>query len=117
MTALTSHHLHSSLSHARTTQEAGRWHVRRLLSEMRDLLTADAPSYDGWLAAREAGMLRERNALLARVATLTPRVLHDTPLDDLRSELQRLLVDVEHHLQRRRDLAWDEVSQELGGSE
>jgi hypothetical protein len=35
----------------------------------------------------------------------------------VRDEAGRLLVDVEHHLQRRRDLAWDEVELDLGGSE
>ena len=43
--------------------------------------------------------------------------LNSQPVDDLRDRMLRLLVDVEHHLQRRRDLAWDEVELELGGSE
>ena len=45
------------------------------------------------------------------------QVLADPPVEDLRDRMLRLLVDVEHHLQRRRDLAWDEVELELGGSE
>jgi hypothetical protein len=95
-----------------------RWRARGMLSELRDLLTSESPvSTDGWLAARGAGMIRERNTLLARVAALGPQLLTDAALDDLRDRMGRLLVDVEHHLQRRRDLAWDEVELELGGSE
>ena len=110
-------HLHAAVAEP---GEPGRWRwrARGLLSELRDLLTSESPvSTDGWLAARGAGMVRERNALLARVAALGPQLLADAPLDDLRDRLGRLVVDVEHHLQRRRDLAWDEVELELGGSE
>lgn len=116
MTATSLHQLRSALSDAPTI-DAWRWQVRRMLADLRDLLTADAGPYDAWLAAREAGMLRERNALLGRVAVLGPRVLRSPAGDQLHSELRRLLVDVDHHLQRRRDLAWDEVELELGGSE
>jgi hypothetical protein len=74
------------------------------------LLTEHAPADDGWLAARHAGLARERTALLARIdaAAAAPGPAPD---------LDRLAVDVDHHLQRRRDLAWDDVELELGGSE
>lgn len=110
-------HLHAAVAES---DEPGRWRwrARGLLSELRDLLTSESPvAADGWLAARGAGMIRERNALLTRVAALGPQLLADGPVDELRDRLGRLLVDVEHHLQRRRDLAWDEVELELGGSE
>lgn len=116
MPATSLHQFRSALSDAPTI-EAWRWQVRRMLSELRDLLAVDSGPYGGWLAAREAGMLRERNALLGRVAALGPQVLRDPSGDQLRTELRRLLVDVDRHLQRRRDLAWDEVELELGGSE
>lgn len=109
--------LQSRISHARSPS-AWRWQVRRTLAEVRDLISAESPAdYDGWLAARGASMLRERNALLERLAELGPRVLREPTLDAVRADVRRLLVDVEHHLQRRRDLAWDEVELELGGSE
>jgi hypothetical protein len=110
-------HLHAAVSE---TGAPGpwRWRARGILSELRDLLATESPvAVDGWLAARGAGVLRERNQLLARVAALGPQVLADPPVEDLRDRMLRLLVDVEHHLQRRRDLAWDEVELELGGSE
>lgn len=108
--------LHARLSDARTP-DAWRWQVRRALIDVRDLLTADAPgAHDGWLAARGAGVQRERNALLGRLGQLGPRVLRE-PMAEVRGEVRRFLVDVEHHLQRRRDLVWDEVELELGGSE
>lgn len=97
---------------------AWRWQVRRTLGEVRDLLALDpSASYDGWLAARGAGVLRERDALLVRLADLGPRVIREPTVDAVRADVRRLLIDVGHHLQRRRDLAWDEVELELGGSE
>lgn len=74
------------------------------LADVLDRLAAESPAYGGWLAARSQGVDRERQALLARLTVL-------------RGDLDRLLVDVDHHLQRQRDLAWDEVELELGGSE
>ena len=62
-------------------------------------------------------MLRERNALLARLGTLGPQVLEHPDTDAVHADVQRLLVDVGHHAQRLHDLAYDEVELELGGSE
>jgi hypothetical protein len=95
-----------------------RWEVRQRMAEVRDALLAESDhGGDGWLAAREVGLVRERNVLLGRLSALGPRVLEDPDVDEVRSELHRLLVDVSHHLQRVRDLAYDAVELELGGSE
>jgi hypothetical protein len=116
MTA-TLHHLHTRVSDALSPSSAWRWQVRRALVEVRDLLSVDVPvARDSWLAARRGGMQRERDALMARLNRLGARVLRESPRE-VRPEVRRLLVDVDHHLQRRRDLAWDEVELELGGSE
>lgn len=122
MSTVTAHHLHSPsadyTARAAGTPDSWRWRARALLAELRDLLVSDAPApYDGWLAARGAGMLRERDVLLSRVGVLGPQVVQEPADDAVRTELDRLVVDVEHHLQRRRDLVWDEVGLELGGSE
>lgn len=122
MTAVTTHHLHTALAEdvtpAAGTSGSWRWRTRTLLADLRDLLVTDySTSEDGWLAARGAGMLRERDVLLSRVAALGTQVLQAPAIGAVRSELGRLVVDVEHHLQRRRDLVWDEVELELGGSE
>lgn len=95
-----------------------RWSVRQRMAGVRDALLAE-PGHggEGWLAAREVGLIRERDALLARLSELGPRVLEDPDVDGVSSELHRLLVDVSHHVQRRHDLAYDEVGLELGGSE
>ena len=95
-----------------------RWGVRQRMTAVRDLLLAETGhGGEGWLAAREIGLLRERNALLGRLSALAPRVLEDPDVDGVSSELHRLLVDVSHHVQRLHDLAYDEVGLELGGSE
>jgi len=116
MTAVSTHH-HTALA-ADGTPGSPRWHTRLLLADLRDrLVSEDAGPDDGWLAARGAGMLRERDALLARIGAVGTQVVLDPGAGAVRSALTRLVVDVEHHLQRRRDLAWDEVELELGGSE
>jgi hypothetical protein len=95
-----------------------RWRLRRQLATLRDALVAEAGNgADGWTVARQGGMLRERNALLARVGTLGSRVLEHPDPDVVHLDVQRLLVDVGHHAQRLHDLAYDEVELELGGSE
>ena len=95
-----------------------RWSVRQRMAGVRDaLLSEPGHGHEGWLAAREVGLLRERDALLGRLRALGPRVLEDPDVDGVSSELHRLLVDVSHHVQRLHDLAYDEVGLELGGSE
>jgi hypothetical protein len=122
MTAVSTHHRHTPLADdaapAAGTPDSWRWRARGLLAELRDLLVTDSPaSLDGWLAARGAGMLRERDMLLSRLGTIGAQLMQEPATGTVRTELRRLVVDVEHHLQRRRDLAWDEVELELGGSE
>ncbi|GAA1780116.1 hypothetical protein GCM10009795_027900 [Nocardioides hankookensis] len=95
-----------------------RWRVRQQMATVRDALVAEAGNgADGWTVARQGGMLRERNALLARVGSLGSRVLEHPDPDAVHLDVQRLLVDVGHHAQRLHDLAYDEVELELGGSE
>jgi hypothetical protein len=95
-----------------------RWRVRQEMAAVRDALIAEAGNgADGWTAAREGGMLRERNALLVRMGRLGPRVLEHPDPDVVHLDVQRLLVDVGRHIQRLNDLAYDEVELELGGSE
>lgn len=95
-----------------------RWSVRQSMAAVRDALVAEiGQGGEGWLAAREGGLRRERTALLGRLSALGPRVLENPDVDEVRAELHRLLVDVSHHMQRLHDLAYDEVELELGGSE
>ncbi len=97
---------------------AWRWLVRHRMAGVKDALTTESVrDGDAWLAAREATMLRERNALLARLAALGPEVLEAPDVDSVRRQLARLVVDLEHHRQRLNDLVYDSVALELGGSE
>jgi hypothetical protein len=87
-----------------------RWTVRQRLAGVRDVLIREYDvSEDGWLSARRGAMLRERTSLLMRISDLGPRVLEEPDVGTIRHELQRLLGDVSHHLQRLRDLAYDDV--------
>ncbi len=74
-------------------------------------------SADGWLSARHGRSLRERAALLRRLAAYGPVVLEHPDVDEVRQGLKRLLADIDHHVQRQHDLAYDEVELEIGGSE
>jgi hypothetical protein len=95
-----------------------RWAVRQHLVGVRDLLVAETScGTDGWLAARGATAMRRRNALLGRISRLGPQVLESADVTVVRRELARLVVDVRHHRQRLRDLAYDEVALELGGED
>ena len=97
---------------------AGRWpwQVRHALEALRDQLATPA-HYPAALAARGGVEVRRRQELLARLGVLAQglvgRLDHATAAD----ELARLLTDVDHHLQRVRDLAWDDAGLDLGGSE
>ena len=95
-----------------------RWSVRQRLVIVRDRLVAETMgSQDGWLAARGGAAFRERNALLARLSILGPQILETPDIEGTRIELKRLLMDIQRHVQRLNDLAYDEVELELGGSE
>jgi hypothetical protein len=95
-----------------------RWLVRHRMAAVKEALKSEhAHGGDGWLAARESGLLRERDVLLRRIGELGPQVLEDPDVEGLRRDLLRLLTDLERHRQRLSDLVYDSVSMELGGSE
>jgi hypothetical protein len=95
-----------------------RWVVRQRMGVVRDeLLGERAGSKDGWLAARGGAAFRERNALLSRLSALATQVLETPDIEETRIELKRLVVDVNRHMQRLNDIAYDEVEMEIGGSE
>ena len=95
-----------------------RWVIRQRMGVVRDeLLGERAGSKDGWLAARGGAAFRERNALLARLGALSAEVLETPDVEQTRLELKRLVVDVNRHMQRINDIAYDEVEMEIGGSE
>lgn len=95
-----------------------RWTMRQRMTTVRDaLLEESTGGEDEWLAARGGKEFRERNALLLRLGTLGTRVLEDPDVGAVRAEVARLVADVQRHVQRVHDLAYDAVEMELGGSE
>jgi hypothetical protein len=104
--------------HRHGTQKLWRLAVRQRMASLRACLDHEASQdTDDWLEARSGAILRERNALLGRMSVLGPLVQHGGEVTRVREDLKRLLVDVNHHLQRLSDLAYDDVELELGGSE
>ncbi len=92
--------------------------VRHRMAAVAQALTREvARESDAWLAAREQTVRRERDALLRRLGSLGRQVLDSPDVEPVRTELQRLVGDLEHHRQRLNDLVYDSVSLELGGSE
>jgi len=95
-----------------------RWNVRRRLSEVKDALSQpQARQPEAWLAARTHLSDRDRFQLQARVVALSSGVLDKLDAESIRYQVQRLLSDLERHVQRVHDLVYDSVSLELGGSE
>ncbi len=82
-----------------------RWTVRQRIQSLRDALTVDSTlTADPWAAAVGGALLRERNALLVRLAEAGPAVLVDPDLDAVRRELGQLVAEVHQHL--RAALSW-----------
>jgi hypothetical protein len=95
-----------------------RWSVRRRMVPVRDALQRERQDPDdGWLSARHGRSARERAVLLRRLAAYGPIVLEHPDVREVRDGLKRLLADIDHHVQREHDLAYDEVELEIGGSE
>jgi hypothetical protein len=95
-----------------------RWTIRQRLADVREVLIRESEHPDdAWLAARGSAALRERTALVARMGELGPQVLESPDVETVRQALLRLLGDIDRHFQKLRDLAYDDVEMEFGGSE
>lgn len=95
-----------------------RWTIRQRLADVREVLIRESEHPDdAWLAARGTAALRERTALIARMGELGPQVLESPDVTAVREALLRLLADIDRHFQKLRDLAYDDVEMEFGGSE
>lgn len=95
-----------------------RWTIRQRMADVREVLIRESEHPDdAWLAARGTAALRERTALLARMGELGPQVLESPDVAEVRQALLRLLSDIDRHFQKLRDLAYDDVEMEFGGSE
>ena len=96
-----------------------RWNVRR--QALRGEGCPEQPAVavirrPGWPRARRLSN-RDRLQLQGRVSALATGVLDRLDTETILHEVQRLLGDLEHHVQREHDLVYDSVSLELGGSE
>jgi hypothetical protein len=95
-----------------------RWTIRQRLADVREVLIRESEHPDdAWLAARGSAALRERTALIARMGELGPQILESPDVMQVRQALLRLLADIDRHFQKLRDLAYDDVEMEFGGSE
>ncbi len=74
-------------------------------------------SADGWLSARHGRSLREQAALLRRLAAYGPVVLEHPDVDEARDWGSSGCWPTSTTTSSAHDLAYDEVEQEIGGSE
>ena len=93
-------------------QQTWRGLVRQRMASVHEALASERSRVgDPWQAAREGHLHRERKHLVDRMRRLDES-------EDINSvEVQRLIVDLEHHRQRVNDLVYDSVSMDIGGSE
>jgi hypothetical protein len=103
--------------HTDVTAQEWRWRARRRLSAVRDALAETPSDPEGWLSPRAGATDRERRQLRSRVAALAAGLLDRLDTEAVVVEVARLQRDLEHHLQRCHDLAYDAVGMEIGGSE
>jgi len=103
-------------------EDAANWRILvrdKLKSVQRALRAsgAELPVDEAWLSARETSNDRVRARLEARTAALSQTIL--TRLDNHRisMDLNRLMSDLQHYVQRIHDVNLDAVALELGGSE
>ncbi len=104
---------------ADATSPEWRWLVRHRLSDIKEALSdQQARQWDGWLTARARTSNRDRHASCRHASPPWPRSSSTswTRMPSAR-ELNRLVGDLEHYVQRVHDLVYDSVSLELGGSE
>ncbi|HSV37778.1 MAG TPA: hypothetical protein VLI04_03370 [Nocardioidaceae bacterium] len=93
-------------------QQTWRGLVRQRMASVHEALAIERSRLgDPWQAAREGHLHRERKHLVDRMKRL------DESEDINSAEVQRLIVDLEHHRQRVNDLVYDSVSMDIGGSE
>ncbi|MCW2867523.1 MAG: hypothetical protein JWR20_1711 [Marmoricola sp.] len=102
---------------AEGSEVARRDRLRAALDDVRRSNASAGTQEEAWLAAKDDCARREARQLLARVTALLAAVdAADEEPRRLFAGAQRLLVDLEHHVQRLHDLAYDEVELELGES-
>ena len=91
--------------------------LRAALVGVRRSTASSTTSAEAWLAAKDDCARRQARQLLARVTALLAALdAEDEGPRRLLAGAERLLVDLEHHVQRLHDLAYDEVELELGES-
>ncbi|GAB3653766.1 hypothetical protein GCM10027596_04630 [Nocardioides korecus] len=94
-----------------------RGRLRAALEDVRRGTAATVTHDEAWLAAKDDCARRQARQLLARVSALLGAVdAADEGPRRIFAGAERLLVDLEHHVQRLHDLAYDEVELELGES-
>lgn len=82
-----------------------RWTVRQRLGAVRTLLVNETDAFTpAWRTDRDGNLLDARNALLERIRTFDSLVLQTPEPDAARRDLMRLLIDVDHHVTRVREV-------------
>ncbi|QIK68082.1 hypothetical protein G7072_18590 [Nocardioides sp. HDW12B] len=103
-------------------QQSWRFLVRKRLAWVEQALAADhdaerATEAEPWLEPRAAQLHREQVRLQSRTSVLAATVCEAADLRAVRESLGRLVVDLQHHLQRVNDLTYDAVDLDVGGSD
>jgi len=103
-------------------EDAANWRILvrdKLKSVQRALRAsgAELPVEEAWLSARESANDRIRARLEARTAAMSQTILTRLDTSRINLDLNRLMADLQHYVQRTHDVNLDAVAPELGGSE
>lgn len=95
-----------------------RWLVRHRITSVLDALAGEnTRAVDAWLASRQSSLVRERDSLLLKLNRLGAQVVEAADVEQVQTELKRVVTELGRHHQRLNDLVYDTVALELGGSE
>lgn len=82
-----------------------RWTVRQRLADVRTVLVNETDSFSAaWRNERDGSLLDSRNTLLERIRIYDSLVLQSPDPDSVRRDVMRLMIEIDNHVVRVREV-------------
>lgn len=82
-----------------------RWTVRQRLADVRTVLINETDAFSpAWRSEQDGSLLDARNSLLERIRIYDSLVLQSPEPDVVRRDLMRLMIEIDNHVLRVRDV-------------